>query len=46
MTYWRKLLVDHPGKSPSCKGEWMLDSVVEVVLAVAARVRQSMEVML
>jgi hypothetical protein len=38
--------VDNPGKSPSSKGGWMLDSIVEVVLAVATYVWQSIEVML
>jgi len=38
--------VDNPGESPSSRGGWMLDSIVEVVLAVAAYVRQSIEVML
>jgi hypothetical protein len=38
--------VDNPGESPSSKGGWMLDSIVEVVLAVATYVRQSIEVML
>ena len=38
--------MDNPGESPSSRGGWMLDSIVEVVLAVAAYVRQSIEVML
>jgi len=38
--------VDNPGESPLSKGGWILDSIVEVVLAVATYVRQSIEVML
>jgi hypothetical protein len=38
--------VDNPGESLSSEGGWMLDSIVEIVLAVATYVRQSIEVIL